>query len=109
MTKEKILALPIFPKYLVETEGNEIKHSSAVYVHYEKEDCVEVLLQPVLNTHIICKGVKKEMFLESHLKHCLMVSKYAIITSDFINWLPCVDTLYKDSPDFLTSLHYHYP
>lgn len=109
MRKEEIVALPIFPKYLVETVGNEIKHSSAVYVHYEKDDCVEVLLQPVVNLHITCKGVTKEMFLEHHLRHCLIVSKYANITSDFRDWLPCVDIIAKDNPDFLHILHYTYP
>jgi hypothetical protein len=109
MEKKDILALPIFPKYLVEIVGNEIRHSSAVYVHYEKEKCVEVLLQPVLNTHIVCKGIKKEMFLESHLRHCLIVSKYAIITPEYREQLPCIDTLFKDSLDFLDTLHYTYP
>ena len=109
MRIEEILKLPIFPKYLVEIDGNEIKHSSAVYVHYDKEECVEVLLQPVVNLHILCKGVTKQMFLEQHLKHCLIISKYANITSDFRELLPCVDTLLKQDKDFLHTLHYQYP
>jgi hypothetical protein len=109
MIKEEILALPIYPKYLVETNGNEIVHSSAVYVHYDVGDYVEVLLQPVKNMHITCKGVTKEMFLEQHLKHCLIISKYAEITSDFREWLPCVARLDKKDPDFTHTLHYTYP
>jgi hypothetical protein len=109
MTRQEILALPIFPKYLVETFGDEVRHSSAVYMHYDKEKCVEVLLQPVVNTHIMCKGVKEQFFLDSHLKHCLMFSKYGIITPEHRELLPCIDTMFKDSPDFLHTLHYQYP
>ena len=109
MEKKDILALPIFPKYLVETVGNEVRHSSAVYVHYDKEKCVEVLLQPVINTHITCKGVKEQFFLESHLKHCLMVSKYAIVTPEYKELLPCIDTIFKSDANFLEILHYTYP
>ena len=109
MTRQEILALPIFPKYLVETFGNEVRHSSAVYMHYDKEKCVEVLLQPVVNTHIMCKGVKEQFFLDSHLKHCLMFSKYGIVTPEHRELLPCIDTIFKDSPDFLHTLHYTYP
>jgi hypothetical protein len=109
MEKADILALPIFPKYLVETFGNEVRHSSAVYMHYDKEKCVEVLLQPVVNTHIMCKGVKEQFFLESHLKHCLMFSKYGIVTPEYREELPCIDTLFKDNSDFLHILHYQYP
>lgn len=109
MEKEDILALPIFPKYLVETFGNEVRHSSAVYMHYDKEECVEVLLQPVVNTHIMCKGVKEQFFLESHLKHCLMFSKYGIITPEHREQLPCIDILLKEDKDFLHILHYQYP
>ena len=109
MSKDFIKQLPIFPKYLVETNGNEIKHTSAVYVHYDQEKHVEVLLQPVVNLHVVCKGVTKEMFMEHHLKSCLMVSKYAIITPKYRELLPCVDTISKDAPDFLQILHRQYP
>ena len=109
MLKEKVRTLPVFPKYLVETFGNEIRHSSAVYVHYDKKDSVEVLLQPVVNSHIVCKGVSKEMFIEHHLKGCLMVSKYAIITPEYRELLPCIDTIFKNDPDFLQILHRQYP
>jgi hypothetical protein len=78
-------------------------------MHYDKEKCVEVLLQPVVNTHIMCKGVKEQFFLESHLKHCLMFSKYGIVTPEYREELPCIDTLFKDNPDFLHILHYQYP
>ena len=109
MEKEDILELPIFPKYLVETFGNVVRYSSAVYVHYDKEKCVEVLLQPVVNQHVVCRGVTKQMFVEHHLKSCLMVSKYALITPEYKRELPCIDTIFKSNSDFLNILHYTYP
>lgn len=109
MEKSEILKLPIFPKYLMEIIGNEIKYSSAVYVHYDNEKHVEILLQPVVNTHIICKGIKNHVFLESHLKHCLILSKYAIITPEYKETLPSIDIIFKNDKDFLDILHYKYP
>ena len=109
MNKEDILELPIFPKYLVETFGNVVRYSSAVHVHYDKEKCVEVLLQPVVNQHVVCRGVTKQMFIDHHLKSCLMVSKYAMITPEYKRELPCIDTVFKSNSDFINILHYTYP
>jgi len=109
MNKARISELPIFPKYLVENYENVFRYSSAVHVHYDKEDCVEVLLQPVVNQHVVCKGVTKQMFVEHHLKGCLMVSKYAIITPEYRELLPCIDTISKEDPNFLETLHRKYP
>lgn len=109
MTTKTILSLPVFPKFLEELEDKEITYSSVVYVHYQKGSDVEILLQPVVNTYIVPLGLRKKQFLEKHLKNCLMISKYAMVTPEHRELLPCVDTLSMEHEDFLNTLHYAYP
>ena len=109
MEPREILELPIFPKHNIVVTDDEVQYSSAVYLHYDKERCVEVLLQPVVHTFILSKGVNKQKFLEHHLKHCLVVSKYTIVSPEYKEQLPCIDTIFKDNPNFLSILHNTYP
>ena len=109
MKKQDILDLPIFPEYKLEICDREIKYSSSVYVHYEKEKCVEILLQPVISDFRALKRTNRQELLNNHLRSCLMISKYAIITLEHKELLPCIDTVFKVDEHFLDIIHNTYP
>jgi len=109
MEKEEILDLPIFPKYNTSLELNQITFRSAVHCHYDKGNCIEVYLQPVISVYLTRVAKDRQMLLEDHLKQCLVISKYIETTSDTFQILPCVDTLFREDSQFTHKLHTLYP
>jgi hypothetical protein len=109
MEKEEILDLPIFPKYNTSLEVNQITFRSAVHCHYDKGNCIEVYLQPVISVYLTRVAKDRQMLLEDHLKQCLVISKYMETTSDTFQILPCVDTLFREDSQFTHKLHTLYP
>ena len=109
MEKSKILLLPIFPRYREIVVDNVVHYSSAVYVHYGTEECVEILLQPVVNTGILQGRFDKQLLLENHLRECLRISKYIDVSIDYREELPCIDKVFKTDKEFTNLLITKYP
>lgn len=111
MKPEDVLSLPLFPKWeLNELLEDTILIESAVYVHLDCGETVEVYLQPVSSEFVVSKKRTKEMaYVEEHLSTCLRVSKYCNMTPGYAKMLPLVATLDKRDKYFLHDLHYEYP
>jgi len=109
MNKEDIKNLPIFPEVVEEWEDTLMTLSSAVYVHFESDDMVEVYKFPVVEAYTKNPKETKQMAINRFLISCLRISKYAIITEEMTKGLPLIEVLYKSDNHFLDKIHYKYP
>lgn len=115
LTKENIEALPVFPAYetfkeVLETGETEVTLMSGIYVHKDVLLKVEVYKRPIITT--FKKKFRKADYqkqVDTHLKQCLVVSKYGDITPKLLNTLPLIDTIEKYSTDFDYKLFNLYP
>ena len=108
--KSNILKIPRFPGIKEVWEDDKVVTlSTTIYVHNDKGATVDVYLQPVINTFRLTSTRDKARFIEAHLRDCLRVSKYYILTLELRNALPCIDSIAKGDPELLHKLHYMYP
>jgi len=103
------MSIAIFPQVSITKEGNRYSLKSYIHVHAESEFTIKVHLYPIKNSCIAKTEKERKEAMEFHLKECLRISKYGIFNSENVANLPFVTTLFKNSEDFTSNLHYLYP
>lgn len=108
--KKGIEKIPRYPKIEeIYVDDTVLTLRSTVFVHNDRGATIDIFLLPVVGTYIVRTTRDRNRFLEAHLRECLRVSKYFVLSLEIRNALPCIDSLSKGDPELLHKLHYMYP
>lgn len=108
--KSKILKIPRYPRVEVTfEEDNVVTLKSTVFVHNDRGATIDIFLLPVIGTYIVTSSRDRNRFIEAHLRECLRISKYFVLSVEIRNVLPCIESITKGDPELLHKLHYMYP
>ena len=105
--KEDIAALPMFPEHKRIKDFEVMTFISCINTHLDLGHAVAVYKVPVVTSYPYKRGYRK--YLLSHLKECLVVSKYMKSTPGILCDYLLVTEIKKLDPDFEYKLFRQYP